>query len=50
MRMLGGFRAAYLIDEVGVIRGAREFAVMGIGKHVNSLLKDLEAIREGSRD
>lgn len=47
MRVFGGFRTTYLIDKAGVIRGAHEYLVVGMGGHVKKLLKGLEAIQEG---
>ena len=44
--MFGGFRTAYLIDKSGVVRGAHEYVVVGIGRHVKKLLKGLERLRE----
>ena len=39
LRVFGGFRTAYLIDKAGVVRGAHEYVVVGIGRHVKKLLK-----------
>lgn len=46
MRVLGGFRTTYLIDEEGIIRFAHEYIVVGIGRHVNKIVKKLEAMRD----
>ena len=46
LRVFGGFRTAYLIDKAGVVRGAHEYVVVGIGRHVKKLLKGLEKLRE----
>ena len=46
LRVFGGFRTAYLIDKSGVVRGAHEYVVVGIGRHVKKLLKGLEKLRE----
>lgn len=47
MRVFGGFRTTYLIDEEGTIRSASEYIVVGIGRHVNNIMKELVAMREG---
>lgn len=47
MRVFGGFRTTYLIDEEGTIRSAAEYIVVGIGRHVNGIIKDLAAMSEG---
>ncbi len=49
LRVFGGFRTAYLIDEEGIIRGAHEYVVVGVGRHVNKLLKKLAVMKEGSK-
>ncbi len=49
MRVLGGFRTTYLIDEEGVIRSANEYIVVGIGRHVNRIIKELVTMREGKK-
>ena len=46
MRVFGGFRTTYLIDEEGTIRSANEYIVVGIGRHVNKIMKELVAMRE----
>ena len=47
MRVFGGFRTTYLIDREGTIRSANEYIVVGIGKHVDKIIKGLVAMREG---
>lgn len=47
MRVFGGFRTTYLIDQEGIIRSANEYIVVGIGGHVNKIIKELVAMREG---
>ena len=46
MRVFGGFRTTYLIDEQGIIRSANEYIVVGIGRHVNKIVEELVSMRE----
>ena len=50
LRVFGGFRTAYLIDKSGVVRGAHEYMVVGIGRHVKKLLKGLEKLLKGEEE
>ena len=49
MRVFGGFRTTYLIDEEGTIRSANEYIVVGIGRHVNKIMEELVAMREATK-
>ena len=49
MRVFGGFRTTYLIDEEGTIRSANEYIVVGIGRHVNKVIEELVTMREGKK-